>query len=235
MSLNTKAVLITGGSKRLGLELALRTLHMGFSVIIHYRSDYKNLQNIIPKQFINQVYFIQQELHNKPETLIEKALQIPPTLVGLINNASIFEEGNLLNLTHLQKILDINSLIPAILGTHFYTTVKNGWIINITDANLKRPNKRFQNYRISKLLLEEITKQQAYLFAPHIRVNAIAPGAMLPGKNEDEQYFETLAENIPLGVTGDIGSLIDAYEFLVKTPYITGEILHIDGGWHLVT
>jgi NAD(P)-dependent dehydrogenase (short-subunit alcohol dehydrogenase family) len=91
----------------------------------------------------------------------------------------------------------------------------------------------YQNYRISKLLLEEITRQQALLYAPAIRVNAIAPGAMLPSEG-NEAYFATLSEKIPLRSTGDLRSLTDAYSFLIKNHYITGQVLRVDGGWGLI-
>ena len=56
---------------------------------------------------------------------------------------------------------------------------------------------------------------------------------MLPSDTEDTQYFYSLSEKIPLGKTGDLRSLTDTFEFLVNTPYLTGEVIRVDGGWHL--
>ncbi len=236
MSQLTNAVLITGGSKRLGLQFALKTLEMGFSAIIHYRNDISDALNTIPlKESKNRVYFIQHDLSESPELVLDKALNLPVKLSGLINNASIFTEGNLNNIDDLKKIIWINALVPAQINTSFFQKVKKGWIINITDAIIQKPNSRFQNYRISKLLLEQLTRQQAYLFAPELRVNALAPGAMLPASFEDQHYFDSLSEIIPLHTTGDIHSLMNAYEFLVKSPYITGETIRVDGGWNMVS
>ncbi len=236
MSQRTDAVLITGGAKRLGLQFALKTLELGFSAVIHYRSDISEaLKAISSKELSNRVYFIQHDLSEKPEQILDKALNLPINLVGLINNASVFTEGNLKNIDDLKKILWINALVPAQINSFFAEKIKKGWIINITDAIVEKPNSRFQNYRISKQLLQQLTRQQAYLFAPNLRVNALAPGAMIPASSEDQHYFDSLSEIIPMHTTGDINSLMNAYEFLIKSPYITGEIIRVDGGWNIVS
>lgn len=236
MSQYTNAVLITGGSKRLGLQFSLKTLELGYSVIVHYHSDNSNAKDILKSDILkNRVHFIKHDLTESPELILEKAVKLPVNLIGLVNNASIFTEGNLNDIDNLQKILLINSLAPARINSAFYKLVKKGWIVNITDAIIEKPNCRFQNYRISKLLLKELTRQQAYLFAPNLRVNAIAPGAMMPASFEDQTYFDELSKKIPLHSTGDINSLMNAYEFLVNSQYVTGEIIRVDGGWNIVS
>ncbi len=236
MSQRTDAVLITGGSKRLGLQFALKTLELGFSAVIHYRNDISDaLKAINSEELKNRVHFIQHDLTEKPELILDKAFDLPVNLVGLINNASIFTEGNLNDINDLKKIIWINALVPAQINTCFAKKIKKGWIINITDAIIEKPNSRFQNYRISKLLLQQLTRQQAYLFAPNLRVNALAPGAMLPASTEDQHYFNSLSEIIPMHTSGDIRSLMNAYEFLINSPYITGETIRVDGGWNIVS
>lgn len=235
MSQNREAVLITGGSKRLGLQFAQKSLEMGYCVIIHYRSDNSEaLRTFQSSPFKNQVHFIQHDLSDSPETLIEKTSTLNIKLTGLVNNASIFTEGNLFDIDDLEKTLYINAIAPARLSASFCVQAKYGWIINITDAMIERPNSKFQNYRISKLLLKEFTRQQAFLYSPDIRVNAIAPGAMLPASFEDQHYFDSLAEIIPMRKTGDLQSLTNAYEFLIRSTYITGQTISVDGGWNLI-
>jgi len=110
--------------------------------------------------------------------------------------------------------------------------VESGWIINITDARAHHISKKYQNYRVSKLFLDEITRQQAYLYAPAIRVNAIAPGAILPADGHTEDFSE-LPSLIPLAKTGDPARVRMAARLLIENDYITGGIIPVDGGWHL--
>ncbi len=231
----SKAILITGASHRLGLALAEHSIELGYHAIIHHRMERPELSQLLEhkpalKPHITTIY---HELREKPEQLIEKALRLPVTLFGLVNSASIFTQGDLNDCNHLEQILQINTLIPSRLAAHFHKKAAGGWIINITDAICNKPNLNFQNYRLSKAFLELITIQQALRFAPSIRVNAIAPGAMLPGSSESPEYFHKLESKIPLNKTGDLHSLLDTFRYLVETPYITGQILRVDGGWSI--
>jgi NAD(P)-dependent dehydrogenase (short-subunit alcohol dehydrogenase family) len=233
MNSQKKAVIITGATKRIGLLLAKTTLDMGFSVIMHYHSEISKDSDSLKKQYPDDIAFIQLDLVNNPDELICKALQETKKITGLVNNASIFTQGNLSNPSDFLDTFSINTLAPLKCSAAFYKHIRNGWIINMTDANIKRPNRTFQNYRISKLFLEEITRQQAVTFAPDVRVNAIAPGAMLPAPHETD-YFSSLSETVPLKSVGNTDSLIKTYEFLITNSYLTGQIIHVDGGWGLL-
>lgn len=228
-------VIITGGSKRLGLAMAKKCLQMKFGVIIHYHSSLYNAKSQLRKFTTeNLVHYIPYELKENPEILIDKTLELPCKIVGLINNASIFTKGNLLNKEHFLTTIQNNSLSPLLLGYSFAKRIKKGWIVNIIDAHIDKVNLNFQNYRISKKILEEFTRQMAVTFAPHIRVNGIAPGAILPSKDNDNEYFQKLKEIIPLKRTGEISNITDTLDFLIQNSYITGQIIAIDGGWSLV-
>ena len=230
-----EAILITGASQRLGLVYAKKCIQLGFSVLLHYRTMHRELETLLASepQFKNNIFLIKQELSDNPEKLLDTALTFPVTIVGLVNNASIFTEGNLHDYTHFEHIFTNNALTPLRLSNYFYQKIRRGWIINITDAMCSHSNIRYQNYRISKYILELLTQQQALLFAPTIRVNGIAPGAILPAYGENE-YFKNLKNSIPLKKTGDIASLLNAFSFLIETPYIAGEIVKIDGGWNIL-
>jgi pteridine reductase len=235
MNTFSEAVLITGASHRIGLALAQRTILLGFHAIIHCRSGKKELTDFLNNnpRSSEKISLIHYELTEFPEGLIDQVLSLPYSLKGLVNNASIFTPGSIDDCNHLEELLRINALVPSRLAAHFYKNSSSGWIINISDAICNKPNIRFQNYRLSKALLELITKQQALLFSPKIRVNAIAPGAMLPGSNEDDEYFKTIERWIPMQKTGDIDSLLETYSYIIKTPYINGQIIRVDGGWSI--
>lgn len=236
MNKKDRAILITGASKRLGLHMAIESIKLGYYVIVHYRSTKKDAMEWIKihPEYKKRLLFIKQDLSLNPEKIIEKAMNLPYTLVGLVNNASVFSKGNLIHIKHLKEVLNINFFVPATLGTTFYKKVKKGWIINISDAGIKSLNERWQNYRMSKLFLEELTHQQAFLFAPKIRVNAIAPGPILPVNTTEEKLFKKFSDKLPLKSSISLNSFLKAYMFLLENTSITGEILRVDGGWHLL-
>lgn len=236
MNRQPEAVLITAGTKRLGSHLAKATLLMGYSVILHYRTSNRSMVRWLDRnpRFRNRTFFICHELSESPEQVIDEALALPCMLRGLVNNASLFSSGDLLDHNHLQKMLNIHLHVPFRLGNAFYRGAGEGWIINITDAHLNRPSTAYQNYRMSKLFLQELTRQQALLFAPSVRVNALAPGAILPSSAMSRKEFQDLSQQIPLGTTGQVSSLVEGYAFLIKNRYCTGQTLMIDGGWHLI-
>jgi NAD(P)-dependent dehydrogenase (short-subunit alcohol dehydrogenase family) len=235
MKKNEETILITGGAKRLGLLLAKKSLELGYKVIIHYHSDSYNapseLESYCKKGL---VCFIQHDLNNDPSELILKAKETGNTIVGLVNNASVFYKSNLLDLNSFNTVCKTNFTAPLYLSEKFYKEFGRGWIINITDANIHSLNVNYQNYRISKLFLEELTRQLAITFAPAIRVNAIAPGAMLPSADEPE-YYKKLAELIPLGFNNHLESFLETFSYLIKSEYVTGQIIKVDGGFSLIS
>jgi len=229
-----EAVAITGAADRIGLELAKECLDSGYCVIIHYRTSAEPAQSVFKGD--ERVKFIRTDFAESPETpklFMDNAASLPFTLRGLVNNAAVFEAGDMSDPAHFDKTLTVNALTPLRLSAAFAKSVKSGWIINITDAYIRPKSKKYQNYRVSKLFLEEITRQQAYLYAPEIRVNAIAPGAVLPAGGETPESFDGLKKNIPLNRTGDTARIRQAMRFLIENDYITGSVIPVDGGWHL--
>jgi len=227
-----KSVLITGAADRLGLEMAKECLGLGYHAVIHYRTSADPAQALFGED--GRVTFIQADLTESPERFMDetRALPIPP-LEGLVNNASAFEPGNMSDPAHFCDLLTINTLVPLKLSAEFAKSAESGWIVNITDAHTRPKNKKYQNYRASKRFLDEITEQMAFLYAPLIRVNAIAPGAILPVASESARQFEELSRSIPLCRTGSPGNIRSALRFLIENDYITGAVIPVDGGLHL--
>lgn len=109
-----------------------------------------------------------------------------------------------------------------------------GVIINITDAGAGRTWTGFPAYTVSKAGLETLTRVLARALAPAIRVNAIAPGLILPAEEMDESEWLRLIKQLPLQAQGSTSAIVQAVKFLVENEYITGQILAVDGGYQLL-
>ncbi len=229
------AILITGGAQRLGLALAQCSIAEGYDVIIHYRTTNADAQKWLDKNptLCAHVTFICGELTTHGPQIVQTAVSTHGNLVGLILNASEFTLGNLRTIEHFEAILENNTLAPLRCADAFNSIVKKGFIIGMTDAHVSHPHPKFQNYRISKLFFAHLLEQLAFTYAPNIRVNAIAPGALLAAPSEHEAEHKALVKSAPIPLQSALQSLTDAYTYLISHKWITGQTLYVDGGWHL--
>lgn len=155
----------------------------------------------------------------------------------LVNNAAIFEPLSFAetNLVQWQQHMQINLTIPFLLSQLFFRHLngKKGRIINIVDWRALRPGRDHFPYTISKAALAAMTKSLALNLAPDIQVNGLALGAILPPSDGNKD--EGIIKQVPAGRWAELDELGQAFLFLLQGPgYITGEIIHLDGGRHLV-
>ncbi len=240
-SLNGQIILVTGAARRLGRTFALTCAQAGADVIIHHghsRQDALQVQKEI-KSIGRRAWLIQADLskHGQIDRLISEAGKIGQ-LDGLVNNAAIFESQSVkeTTLADWENHLAINLTAPFLLSQAFAKQVdedKTGRIVNILDWRALRPGADHFPYTISKAALAAMTKSLAVALAPNISVNGLAFGAILPPS--DKPANKKILEAVPAGRWGDLKEVEDALLFLLTGPtYITGEIIHVDGGRHLV-
>jgi pteridine reductase len=240
-NLDGKVALITGGAKRIGACLA-RTLHArGMTVAIHYHSSLKaahTLQNELNAQRENSCMLIQCELteYSKLKSLVDECARQMGRLDVLINNASAFfptPAGNA-DEPHWNTLLETNLKAPFFLMQAAAPHLKKhqGCIINLIDIYAERPLPDHAVYCASKAGLASLTRSFAQSLAPDIRVNGIAPGAILwPENQHDEVAQKRLVSRIPLRRSGDPQNIADAALYLISNAsYTSGQILAIDGG-----
>ena len=241
MSLQGRTVLITGGGVRIGRALALVVAQHGADVIIHYHHSREQAEEVQSEiQAIGRTaHLLQADLGNprRAAQLVTRAHNFG-SIYALINNAAIFE-----SLTFQQTTLDdwerhltLNLTAPFLASQAFAASLRpgdEGRIINILDWRALRPAADHFPYTVSKAALAALTRSLAVALAPHITVNGLALGAILPpsaGKAADD-----IVKNIPAGRWSEISEVGKALIFLLDGPtYITGEILHLDGGRHLI-
>ncbi len=233
-----KSALVTGGAKRLGKAISLKLAAMGYNIALHYySSDPYPIAREIESLGVRCLP-LQCDLSGgkAASNLVEQAVKKLPVLELLINSASIFERATVTETSErlLDSHIDLNLKAPFRLSRDFSHLAKKGQIINIIDANAVKNNSAYAAYLISKKGLLGLTKMTALEFAPKIRVNAIAPGLILPPVGKGEEYMNEAAEKrVPLKRRGRIEDITRALEFLVQNEFITGQILFIDGGEHL--
>ena len=159
-----------------------------------------------------------------------------PSIDLLINNASTFYPTPIDEISedHWEKLIGSNLKGPLFLIQGLKKNLKksNGSIINITDTNLTKGVANYSIYSAAKAGLEAITKGLARELAPEIKVNAIAPGAMLepPDVTWTEEQKNKVIENIPLKRMGSEKDIANAVKFLANSEYITGQTIKVDGG-----
>ena len=240
MNLNGKTVLITGGAHRVGKALALAVAQAGGKVIIHYgqsSSQAEQTQAEIRK-LGGSAHLLPADLNDprQMQDLIPRAAQIAP-LDALVNNAAIFEdlEWADTDLASWNRHLMINLTAPFILSQAFARALgpKEGRIINILDWRALRPGVDHLPYTISKGGLAALTQSLAQALAPAITVNGMALGAILPPS--DGGVGDEIVQKTPAGRWAGLEEVQQTLLFLLTGPrYITGEIIHVDGGRHLV-
>jgi glucose 1-dehydrogenase len=245
MEIKGKVALITGSAKRVGKAMALSLAAQGCHICVHYGQSAAEAEATVEEIKAQGVdaWALPANLNDEAavQTIIPAVLEAADRLDILINSASIFPEEDFL--TADSKTWDrnmmINLKVPFLLSQAFAKQLpadRPGKIINMLDTAARRPRNHHFSYTISKFGLEGLTKATAHALAErNIQVNGIALGAILPNVNADEDTFNRLTKRIPARRTGSVEDVTKAMLYLVQeADYLTGDIIHIDGGWHLI-
>lgn len=241
MNLQGKTILITGAARRIGRHLALTAAEAGADIIIHHGHSPDEAEDTCSEiqKLGGKGHIIQADLNDPAQidTLLSFIEQFPD-LYGLVNNAAIFGDDTWesTTLAEWNQHLQINLSAPFQLSqgiAKLLLPARSGRIINILDWRALRPGTDHFAYTISKAGLAALTRSLAASLAPLIPVNGIALGAILPPSGGGDT--EGILDRIPMNRWADLHEVGSTLLFLLSGPsYITGEIIHIDGGRHLV-
>ena len=234
--------LVTGAALRIGKSLSIHLAQDGWDVALHYNSSYKQirlLQNMLSKSHPQgrfKTFCCDLEIGNQAEELIHQVLTSFGGLDLLVNNASVFTASLLRNtpLTLFQRQMDVNFRAPFILIRDYACNCESGIIVNMLDTRILFNQSHHAAYTLSKKNLAQLTQMAALELGPAFRVNGIAPGAILPPKGEGQEYLMSLISTTPMKETGGIRQVLKAFDYILSSSYVTGEIFYCDGGQHLL-
>jgi pteridine reductase len=237
--LQGKVALVTGAAKRLGRAVALGLAEKGARIIIHYHSSAGEAEETagLIRKTGGKVWTVEADLAKSEECqrLFTQAGKTAGRIDILVNSASIFPRQSLLDFRaeDLTANIQVNAMAPLILSRQLARQAKEGVIINFLDTHITGYQKGHAAYHLSKRLLFSLTRMMALEFAPAIRVNAVAPGLILPPEGEDENYLKTHAQENPLKAHGRAEDVTQAVIFLLQSSFITGQVIFVDGGFHM--
>jgi NAD(P)-dependent dehydrogenase (short-subunit alcohol dehydrogenase family) len=242
---STKRILVTGGAKRVGRLLVERLSAAGHAVVIHANANASEAEELCAelRRSNLQVWTIKADLadHAAACALVDQASQLMgKPLSGLINNASVFDYDapGAMAISVFDRAMAVNLRAPALLAERFAAQAdpqRDNCIINLLDQKLWSMNPDFYSYTISKAGLLAATDMMARAFAPSVRVNAIAPGLLLPSHDQTADEFAAAASRNPLRRPIDLSDIGLAVEFLLANTSLTGQVIHVDNGGRLVT
>ena len=240
-SLTGKTVLITGAARRVGAEIA-RTLHAaGANLVIHYRKSARDAETLAAELVAarpNSATIIQADLLHFASLplLVEAAVGTFGGLDVLVNNASTFYPTKIGEITPqaFDDLLGTNLKVPMFLAQAAVPALRQsrGLILNIVDIHALRPLRNYTVYCTAKAGLHMLTRSLAKELGPEIRVNGISPGPVLwPEGQGDAKQREKIVERTILKRMGEPADIArTALFFAAHAPFVTGQVLAVDGG-----
>lgn len=243
MIAEAQTVLITGAAKRLGRAIAVDLARHGWDVAIHFNSSESDACTTADQVRAQgrRAALLKADLANEDETgtLIARAAESLGTVTALINSASIFEPDDWATTSResWSRHLAVNLRAPFVLSQAFARSLpdnKKGAIVNIIDQRVLKPTPQFLSYGVSKAALYWLNTTLAQALAPRIRVNAVAPGPTIINARQNETHFRRQREATILGTGAEPQDICDAVRYLLTAHAVTGEMIAVDGGQHLI-
>jgi len=242
MAITQKTVLITGAARRLGRAIALELAGAGWDVAVHYNGSKRDADETVATLRALGVraegFAADLAIESETAALIARARAALGPLGALVNNASLFEHDDVatMNSASWDRHMAVNLRAPVVLAKEFAAQREpggEGAIVNLLDQRVFKPTPEFLSYGVSKAGLHWLTVTLAQGLAPHIRVNAVAPGPTLPSARQSLEHFQRQSEATLLGHGATPEDIARATRYLIEASAVTGQTIAVDGGQHL--
>lgn len=235
--------LITGAANRIGAAIAEGMARDGHNVVIHYNRS-RDEADALAQRLNDQGCSAATEGADltdpsQYDKLIERATRHFGAISVLVNNASLFQPDEIDSLTHelWHKHFSVHAEATMFLAKDFAAQLPNGHqgnIINMIDQRVWALKPSFFSYTLSKSVLWTATRTLAQGLAPRARVNAIGPGPTIQNEHQTQEEFEQELQSLPLKTGPELDEIVDAIRFLLAAKSVTGQMIAMDGGQHLI-
>ncbi|GAN00122.1 folM alternative dihydrofolate reductase 1 [alpha proteobacterium U9-1i] len=233
------AVLVTGAGKRVGAAIAARLGADGWFVWVHHNSAQADAEGVAKGIITSggRAETVRADLSREGEIdAMAAKLAARGDWSGVVNSAASFIEDRIDTFTFdaAERQIRLNLIAPIYLARRFAADGRRGFVVNIADQKVLNPNPDFLSYTLAKLGLAHATATLAMALAPNVRVNCIAPGLMLPSGDQTAENFARVHSRTLTGRGATPAQVADAVAFFATADNITGALLPVDGGQHLV-
>lgn len=233
---------VTGAAVRLGRSIALALARIGYPLGVHYHHSEAAARSLVDEIAVlgGEAFLLPADLSD-PEpirALFEQVTRLPHRLGVWVNSAAVMRSGDLstMPVEDWDSTLALNLRAPWLCAREAAACMgqQGGIIINITDVGAQKNWTGYPAYTVSKAALETLTRLLARQLAPAVRVNAVAPGLILPSAAVSPEEWQRLVNRLPLQKAGSPEDVAQAVISLIQNKYITGETLRVDGGYALI-
>ena len=234
----TRVALVTGGAVRVGKAIALGLAEAGFDVVVAYGSsaDPARQTRAEIEALGRRCRTVQADLTTVegPDTVVEAARSHFGRLDVVVNSAASFRSLPLeeVDAGEWDAVMALNVRAPHLVvrAAADLLRERGGAVVNITDLSAFHPWASYPHHSVSKAALAHLTRVQAKALGPEVRVNGIAPGAVLAPDDWSEERWARRAEDAALRKTGSPGDVVEAVLYLVEADFVTGHVIPVDGG-----
>jgi pteridine reductase len=238
VDLHGKTALVTGGGTRVGAAIVRALAAAGCDAIVHHATSAEGARAVAAdvERLGRRAFPMRADLTDREAIakLAREAVAVTGRLDVLVNNAANFERAPSAELSAevWDRAFALNATAPYLLTLALAPALRaaRGCVVSITCLSASHPWKHYVPYSASKAALANLTAGLALALAPDVRVNAVAPGTVLPPSDYDEEKLARIRDNIPLGRFGAAEDVGRAVVFLAENDYVTGQTITVDGG-----
>jgi pteridine reductase len=233
-----RVALVTGGAVRVGASISEGLARAGYDLVVAYRSSKPRARELESRirDLGRDCLLVQGDLADPAAcaAVVRAAQETYGRLDVVVNSAASFESRPLetVDAAAWDAVMAVNVRAPHLIVRAAADLLRaaRGAVVNIVDLSALEPWIDYPDHSVSKAALLHLTRIQARALAPSIRVNAVAPGAVLAPEGEDPVRWRRLGEAAPLRRTGNPSDVVDAVLYLVRADFVTGQVLAVDGG-----